>query len=145
MIYDLVFAEARKGGEVTKTESVARVGKKDLDALREKLIQHRDQIKDLYNHDLKAGQEAADEGSDDIVDRANNSYNREFMFSLSDTERETLRLIEGALDRLEKGGYGSCRNCGREIARARLQAVPWARYCIDCQELAEQGLLEEEN
>lgn len=129
---------------MANTESVASASKLDLDSLREKLAQHRKQIMDQYKHDLKAGQAAADEGSDDIVDRANNSYNREFMFSLSDTERETLRLVERALERLDEGTYGTCRNCKRDIGPPRLQAVPWARYCIDCQELAEQGLLEEE-
>lgn len=119
-------------------------GQVDLEVLRDKLVQHREQILDLYRNDLKAGQEAADEGSDDIVDRANNSYNREFMFSLSDNEREILRLVDRALARIEEGTYGTCRNCSRHIGPPRLLAVPWARYCIDCQELAEQGLLEEE-
>lgn len=116
----------------------------DFDTLRDRLLEQRQQILDMYRQDLRAGKEAADEGADDIVDRANNSYNRELMFSLSDNERETLILLEGALARLESGEYGSCRNCGREIGTPRLQAVPWARYCIDCQELAEQGMLEEE-
>jgi len=129
---------------VAKSESVETSGKLDLDSLKEKLVQHRNQIMDLYRQDLKAGKEATDEGSDDIVDRANNSYNREFMFLLSGAEQQTLRLVERALGRIEKGTYGSCRNCGRDIGPPRLQAVPWARYCIDCQELAEQGLLEEE-
>jgi DnaK suppressor protein len=129
---------------VANSQSVQTSAKLDLDALREKLVQHRNQIMDLYRQDLRAGKEAADEGSDDIVDRANNSYNREFMFLLSDSERQTLHLVERALARMEKGNYGACRNCGREIGPPRLQAVPWARYCIDCQELAEQGLLEEE-
>lgn len=116
----------------------------DLKAQKEKLLQQREEIMDLYRQDLKAGKEAANEGSDDIVDRANNAYNRELMFSLSDTERDTLRLVDRALDRIEKGTYGECRNCGKPIPEARLEAVPWARYCVDCQELAEEGFLEEE-
>lgn len=115
----------------------------DTDALRERLQEQRKQILDLYRQDLRAGQEAADEGAEDIVDRANNSYNRELMFSLSGAERETLILVEGALDRLETGDYGTCDHCQREIGAARLNAVPWARYCVDCQELAEQGMLDE--
>lgn len=115
----------------------------DLEALGERLQEKRRQILDMYQHDVKAGKEATDEGSDDLVDRANNAYNRELLFSLSGAERETLRLVDGALARLEKGDFGDCRNCGDEIGTARLEAVPWARYCIDCQELAEQGLLDE--
>ncbi len=116
----------------------------DLDAVRERLIQQRDEITDMYEHDVKAGKEAADEQTDDLVDRANNSYNRELMFSLSDAERETLLLVEGALKRLDEGGYGTCVSCGKEIGGPRLEAVPWARYCIKCQELSEEGMLEDE-
>jgi DnaK suppressor protein len=128
---------------VAKTEKLQAPQGVSLETQKQRLLEQRQQITDQYQQDLRAGKEAADEGADDIVDRANNSYNREFMFSLSDTERETLRLVEKALLRLETGEYGNCRNCGQEIGAARLTAVPWARFCIDCQELAEQGLLEE--
>jgi DnaK suppressor protein len=108
---------------------------------RKKLVEHQQQILSLYEHDLKVGQEASDDGTEDIVDRANNSYNREFMFALSDTERLILIEIEGALERLDSGAYGTCLNCRESIAKARLRALPWARYCIDCQEQAEQGVI----
>lgn len=125
------------------TRSKKSVGTKrtnNHEPLRKKLVEHQQQILSLYEHDLRVGQEASDEGTEDIVDRANNSYNREFMFALSDTERQTLVEIERALERLDSGDYGSCANCSTEIAKARLRAVPWARYCIDCQELVEQGV-----
>ena len=111
--------------------------------LREKLLEKRQQITDLYRSDLAAGQASADEGTEDIVDRANNSYNREFMFSLSDTERQLLIQVDEALGRMDAGTFGSCIHCGRQIGEKRLEAVPWARYCIDCQELKEKGLLED--
>ena len=113
-------------------------------ALRERLQNQRDEILNMYKQDLRAGQESADDGTEDIVDRANNAYNRELMFSLSDTERTTLLQIENALCRMEEGSYGRCANCGQNIHILRLEAVPWARFCIDCQELAEKGLLEVE-
>ena len=114
-----------------------------VDVIRKLLLHHRDEILAMYEHDVKAGQEASDEGSDDIVDRANNAYSRELLFSLSDGERHTLLRIEEALQRLEGGTYGVCRNCAAEIRPGRLKAMPWARYCIDCQELAEKGMLDE--
>ena len=113
------------------------------DAVREVLLGHRDRILKMYEQDVRAGQEASDEGSDDVVDRANNAYSRELLFSLSDGERHTMLRVEEALQRLESGTYGVCINCGNEIRPGRLRAVPWARYCIDCQELAEKGMLEE--
>ena len=114
-----------------------------FEALRERLQSQRQEILDMYKQDVRAGQESADDGTEDIVDRANNAYNRELMFSLSDAERQTLLQIENALGRMEDGAYGRCANCGQTINVLRLEAVPWARFCIDCQELAEKGLLEE--
>jgi DnaK suppressor protein len=111
---------------------------------RAKLLAARDEILSQYERDVRQGQESAEEASQDIVDRATSSYNREFMFSLSGNERETLIQIERALERLGDGTYYDCDNCGQPIARKRLEAVPWTHYCIDCQELKEQGLLEEE-
>lgn len=128
-----------------KTRSVATKTKSkgvDVEAFRQSLVERRQELGVLYQHDVRVGQESNDEGSDDIVDRANNSYNRELMFSLSDGEREMLLQIDRALARIEEGTFGACSHCGEQIGGARLKAVPWARYCIDCQELEEQGMLE---
>jgi len=112
-------------------------------ALRERLVQQRHELRSMYNEDVKAGQESADDGTEDIVDRANAAYNRELMFSLSDSERQLLFQVEDAIRRLDEGSFGRCTNCGNTIGAQRLEAIPWARFCIDCQELAEQGLLHE--
>lgn len=120
------------------------VNSERYEALRERLLKQKQEILDMYNQDLKAGQESADDGTDDIVDRANAAYNRELMFSLSDAERTLLLQIEDALTRMGRSAYGRCNNCGQAIALLRLEAVPWAKFCIDCQELAEKGMLEAE-
>ncbi|MEJ2084264.1 MAG: TraR/DksA family transcriptional regulator [Acidobacteriota bacterium] len=122
-----------------KKSSSKRANNTDL--YRRRLLEQQQQIMSLYQHDLRVGQEASDEGTEDIVDRANTSYNREFMFSLSDTERKILLEIENALSRLDEGSYGGCLNCSDEIPKARLRAVPWARYCVDCQEQVERGVI----
>jgi DnaK suppressor protein len=127
-----------------KAKPAAEVPQERFDALRARLQSQRDEIVSMYKQDLRAGQESADDGTEDIVDRANNAYNRELMFSLSDAERNTLLQIENALRRMDEGGYGRCANCGQNIAVPRLEALPWARFCVDCQELAEKGMLEVE-
>jgi DnaK suppressor protein len=53
-------------------------------------------------------------------------------------------LVDEALLRVEDEEYGSCQNCEKEINPKRLAAIPWARYCLSCQELLEQGLLDED-
>ncbi len=115
-----------------------------FEGLRTRLLEQRREMYDLYNQDIRAGQESADDGTEDIVDRANNHYNRELMFSLSDSERQRLLQIEEAIRRLDDGVYGRCGNCGGPINPLRLEAVPWARFCIDCQELVERGMIDAE-
>lgn len=112
-------------------------------SLREGLERERATKLSLYRHDLKIGQAAADEGSEDIVDRANRAYDQELVLALSDAERSAVIEIEGALARLEKGSYGACDHCDKPIGVARLKAVPWARYCIVCQERDENGELDD--
>jgi DnaK suppressor protein len=131
---------------VAKTQKAktapATTSNEDYSALRERLLEQRQEILNMYKQDVRAGQESADDGTEDIVDRANNSYNRELMFSLSDGERQLLLQIEDALKRMDAERYGSCANCGNTIHILRLNAVPWTRFCISCQEMAEKGLLE---
>lgn len=128
-----------------KTPAAAEVPQDQgqFEALRTRLLEQRREMYDLYNQDVRAGQESADDGTEDIVDRANNHYNRELMFSLSDSERQRLLQIEDALRRLDEGSYGRCANCAGPINPRRLEAVPWTRFCIDCQELVERGMIEE--
>lgn len=127
-----------------KAKAAGQGSKDRFGALRDRLQKQRQEILDMYQQDLRAGQESADDGTEDIVDRANNAYNRELMFSLSDSERNMVLQIEDALRRIESGVYGRCSNCGEMINILRLEAVPYTRYCINCQELAEKGLLEAE-
>jgi DnaK suppressor protein len=118
--------------------------KKQLASLRERLEEEKQRILDLYENDLKAGQQNADFGTEDLVDQANAAWNREFNFALSDGERKQLILIEGALQRIDEGTYGYCLHSGEPIALPRLEAVPWARYTVDVQEKIEKGLIEPE-
>ncbi len=131
------------------TKSVARVenaealhGTAVLTGLRDSLDVKRREMLSLYEHDVHAGQASTDDNADDFADRANNSYNRELMFSLSDNERRMLIRIDEAFKRLDEGSYGSCTFCNEPIGLARLEALPWAQYCIGCQEREEMGLLE---
>ncbi|MFN7973103.1 MAG: TraR/DksA C4-type zinc finger protein [Acidobacteriota bacterium] len=86
----------------------------------------------LRDHDL---------GAHDFLDLASDSYYTEFALLLSDTDREILRQIEEAMQKIKDGRYGVCSECKSEIGEKRLDAVPWARHCIKCQELEEKGLL----
>ena len=69
-------------------------------------------------------------------DQAQISHDEFVSLHLNSIDYRQLRLIEEALDRLDTGDYGICPACEEPIAAKRLRAVPWARYCIHCQESA---------
>ncbi len=79
----------------------------------------------------------------DPVDLAAQAFSKNVILALSENETRQLGMIDEALRRIDDGEYGDCANCGNEINPKRLDAVPWARYDIACQELVEQGMLEE--
>jgi DnaK suppressor protein len=108
-----------------------------IDALRAK----QTQLVDSFQRDKIDGKANADDGIQDLADKAASAYSKELNFSLSDGERNLLMQIEEAFARLKNETYGTCTNCGATIGDKRLAAVPWTPYCIDCQELQEKGLL----
>lgn len=69
----------------------------------------------------------------DDLDRAAASRDREINYMLSSREREELRAIEEAIEKIETGLYGVCERCEKTIGAKRLQALPLASYCRDCQ------------
>lgn len=75
---------------------------------------------------------------------AANAYTKELLMSMSTNDRQLLQSIDAALDRIDDGDYGKCANCGQPIQEKRLEAVPWARHCIRCQDLIERGQLSQE-
>jgi len=117
--------------------------KKKLRQYETQLNEQRNLLLGLVERTEDYGREADDDVSQDPADKASNSYTKELLFSQSTNERNTLKMIEDALARLGDGDFGDCQNCGQEIQPKRLDAIPWAAYCIRCQELQEQGLLEE--
>lgn len=75
----------------------------------------------------------------DEGDRANISHDKDILLRLSAHERTIVDGIDAALGRIRDGTYGECLNCGQEINAKRLEALPWGRYCITCQELIEEA------
>lgn len=112
-----------------------------LKGFRQMLLQKKQAILETYNKNKEYGKTADEEGAQDLADKAASSYTKEFLFSLSNSERETINLVEEALGRIERRSFGVCVSCEGDVERKRLDAVPWARHCISCQEKQEQGLL----
>ena len=70
----------------------------------------------------------------DMADQASGNNEVHIQLKLKATDAKILQAIEDALERLDKGTYGVCRDCGEMIAPARLNAIPWTRVCIVCKE-----------
>jgi DnaK suppressor protein len=118
--------------------------KRKLAQIEKRLREQREALLGMVERTEGYGREANRDISQDPADQASNSYTKELLFSQSTNERQILKLIDEALERIAEGEYGKCVNCGQEILPKRLEAIPWARYCIRCQELQEKGMLVEE-
>ena len=70
----------------------------------------------------------------DMADQASGNNEVHIQLKLKQTDAKILQAIEEALQRVEAGTYGLCRDCGQMIADARLDAIPWTRVCIACKE-----------
>lgn len=115
--------------------------KKLLKETKQRLLDERSLlIEKLKGNDLSVD----DSETPDPVDLAVRNYSKNVMLAVSENESRQLALIDDALLRVEDEEYGLCQNCENAISPKRLAAIPWARYCLNCQELVEKGLLDNE-
>jgi DnaK suppressor protein len=113
--------------------------KKKLEQLKKRLEERQQELRRQVSNREQDGRNQGE----DIADRAASSYNKEFLFTQSTNERQLLGMVDSALARMREGTYAECIACGNEINLKRLEAVPWTRYCIECQEKLEKGQLEQ--
>jgi DnaK suppressor protein len=115
------------------------LNKKEKERYEKKLLARKKEIVDVLSEVYNDTKEAENAGiAMDMADKAESSYTKEFLLSLSDTERKQLQLIDAALGRIKKCDYGICQTCQVKISKKRLDAVPWAPNCIVCQQKAEE-------
>jgi len=116
--------------------------KKRIELYKKRLLERREQLLETVSKTEQDGRVADEEAAQDIADKATSSYTKEFLFKKSNDDRFILQLVQDALERLDNGEFGICTACGGEVQQKRLDAVPWARHCIECQQKQELGLLE---
>ncbi|MFB3922687.1 MAG: TraR/DksA family transcriptional regulator [Terriglobia bacterium] len=115
--------------------------KKKAEIYKKRLLAKQEELLRQVSKSEQDGRQIDEDTTQDIADKAANSYTKEFLFHQSDDNRRILQLVHDALERLKSGSYGLCVACQEEVQVKRLEAVPWARHCIECQEKQEQGLL----
>ena len=123
----------------------------DIDHFKQALLEKRREIlgnvSEMHNEALKKSRlDATGDLSSmpiHMADIGTGKYEQEFALGLLDSERKLLREIDDALQRIEKKTYGICEGTGKPITKARLEAQPWARYCVEYARMLEQGLVTE--
>ncbi len=111
----------------------------NINNIKENLLVERDLLfVKLNGNDLSVD----DTETPDPVDLAVQNYSKNVLLAVSENDSRQLQMVDEALQRIENEEYGTCLNCNKAIMPKRLQAVPWARYCLSCQELVEKGLIE---
>ena len=75
-----------------------------------------------------------------MADLGTDNFEQEFTLSLLQNEEQLLDEISSALERIRQSTFGQCEECQADIPKARLQALPYARYCVECARKLEQNL-----
>ena len=106
--------------------------------MRQVLVKRRDALRKALAGDLSLLKELRAQTTGDVVDAALDSVQDEISSQLAEVESRELARIEYALERMQNGHYGVCEGCATNIPMARLNALPYATFCIKCQREAER-------
>jgi len=107
-------------------------------SMRQILIMRRDALRTALAGDLSLLKELRAQAAGDVVDAALDSAQDEISSQLAEVEGRELASIENALQRMRDGQYGVCEGCSCSIPMARLNALPYATLCIECQRESER-------
>jgi RNA polymerase-binding protein DksA len=137
---------SEKKTDADKTKK-ARLSTADIEHFRQTLLDKRQEIIGNVNEmkDEALNKSRLDATGDlssmpiHMADIGTDTFDQEFALGLMDSERKLLREIDDALQRIENHTYGICEGTGKPISKARLDAQPWARYCVEYARMLEQS------
>ena len=107
--------------------------------MRDILIMRRDALRKALAGDLSLLNQLREQTAGDVVDFALDSAQDEINSQLAEVESRELASIENALERIRSGHYGVCESCAVRIPMERLNALPYATHCIECQRESERN------
>jgi len=113
--------------------------KDSIQKMRELLVTRRDALRKALAGDLSLLMQLREQSGGDVVDAALDAAQDEVSSQLAEVESRELAYIDRALVRIRNGSYGECEICNGKIPLARLNALPYATSCIECQRAAENG------
>lgn len=111
-----------------------KVDAKKIKDTRERLSGDYEKLIKSINRSRLAADEIQLEDTEDEGDLATISHDKELLYNIHEGGFARLRCIQEAIKAIDRGQYGECSRCGKNINEKRLNAVPWARMCIHCQE-----------
>jgi len=110
------------------------------------LIELRERLRDQMSGLAKESQAEMESYSLHMGDSGTDNFDRDFALSLLSSDQDAVYEIEEALKRIEKGTYGVCELTGKAIPKARLEAIPWARFTVEAQaQLEKEGAVRQRN
>ncbi len=142
--------KSAKKKTVKKPAQKPHLNAADIERFRELLLEKRREIfQNVFDIEGETLKKSRLDASGDLssmpihmADLGTDNYEQEFALGLMDSERRILHEIDDALQRIEDGVYGICEGTGNPIPKARLEAQPWARYCVEYARKVENGLVE---
>ena len=129
------------------TMKKVKLTKKELERFKKLLLKQREVVcEDINSIEQEAATGTYNETSGELsnvpvhlADISAENYEQEFAVGLLENKGEVAALIDEALRKIEEGTYGICEMCGGRIKKTRLQAIPYAQHCIECQRKIEEG------
>jgi len=109
-----------------------------MKTIKEMLLKKREDLVLEIARRSKVSTESAAQDIGDIIDSVSEERTRELDLILTDREKRKLAQIDDALERIDEDTYGLCEECGVKIPKARLKVLPFAKYCVECQEKNER-------
>jgi len=109
-----------------------------MKTIKEMLLKKREDLVQEISRRSKASTESGAQDIGDILDSVSEERTRELDMILTDREKRKLAQIDDAIDRIDENTYGLCEDCGVKIPKARLRVLPFAKYCVECQEKTER-------
>lgn len=117
--------------------------RRNFDRFKELLLREKSRIlREILKMEKEVSELRENEIVKDIGDMSSDNFSEQLLVNLEERERKILEEIERALEKIENGTYGICERCGEPIEEKRLEAKPYARYCIACRKkLEKKGLV----
>ena len=133
-----VKVKVKKAKAPAKAPKLRKLSKAEIKHYLYMLNEKKRDVLEELNKNLEDGKKIDFNEVKDSVDLATDTYDTEFLHNLSDSEKKMLEEIDMAIEKAEKGEYGFCENCTKPISKERLEALPFSKNCIACQQKKER-------